>query len=230
MQNNNTQTNTNQSDKFVDKINDFVQRNRKGILIILVILAAGITGTIVFLSLNDYFNKKAIEGIEEFDRRLSELNAVDNDESRTDDIDALLAELNAFVKNKSGFAGSMAWSSIGQIHADRKEWAEAENAWRYAAQAGSRTYLGPVALFNAAAAAEEQGKLEEAIELLNKCISHKFEFSAAPRAQFSIGRLYEELNNIPAAIEAYRAVMSKWSYITVWRNLAQSRITALEIR
>ena len=228
MQNNSTQTN--QSDKFVDKINDFVQRNRKVILIIIIFLVIGITGTVVFISLNDYFNKKAIEEVEEFDLRLSELNDEINEEHRADEVNALLADLNAFAKNKSGFAGSKAWSNIGKIHADRKEWQQAEAAWRYAAKTGAKTYLGPVAFFNAAAAAEEQGKFEEAIELLNSCISHKFEFPSAPRAQFSIGRLNEKLNNIPAAIEAYRAVMINWSHISVWANLAQSRITALEVR
>ena len=40
MQDNSTQTN--QNDKFVDKINDFVQRNRKGILVIIIFLVVGI--------------------------------------------------------------------------------------------------------------------------------------------------------------------------------------------
>ena len=228
MQNNSVQSN--QSDKFVDRINDFVQRNRKGIIIIIIFLAIGIAGTVVFLSLNDYFNKKAIEEAEELDRRLSELSADLNDVSKAEDVQALLADLNAFAKNKTGIAGSRAWSNIGQIHADRKEWSDAENAWLNAAKAGSKTYLGPAAYFNAAVAAEEQGKLEEAIEFLNNSISHRFEFPGAPRAQFSIGRLNESLNNIPAAIEAYRAVMINWSHISAWANLAQSRITALEIR
>jgi len=228
MQNNSTQSN--QSDKFADKVNDFVQRNRKGILIIIIFLVVGITGTIVFLSLNDYFQKKAIAEVEEFDRRFSELSAEINGEYMTDDVQALLADLKTFAKNKSGFAGSKAWSITGQIYADRKEWPEAESAWRYAAKAGAKTYQGPAAFFNAAVGAEEQGKLEEAIELYGNCLSHKFEFPASPRAQFSIGRLNESLNNIPAAIEAYRAVMTNWSYVTAWANLAQSRITALEIR
>ncbi|MCL2242875.1 MAG: tetratricopeptide repeat protein [Treponema sp.] len=236
MQNNDTSSGTsrgaqsNQNDKLTDKINDFVQRNRKGILTAVIILAVGIAGTIAFFSLNDYFNRKAIADLEELDKRLSELKTEINEESGTGDAEALLADLNAFAKNKSGFAGGKAWSSIAQIHTDRKEWAEAESAWRNAARAGAKTYLGPVALFNAAVAAEEQGKLEEAIELLRNCIAHKFDFPAAPRAQFSIGRINESLNNIPAAIEAYRAVMINWSHITVWSNLAQSRITALEIR
>lgn len=226
MQNNSTQNRN-------DKINDFVQKNRKVIFFILGVIVFLIVGSVVFLSLKDYLQKKAIVKVEEFDRRYEELHLetdAPETEEKAAETDALLSELNAFAKNKSGFAGGKAWSIIGQIYSGREEWSQAEDAWRNAAKAAYKTYLGPVAYFNAAAAAEEQGKLEQAIELLENCVSHKFEFTAAPRAQFSIGRLNEQLGNFPAAIEAYRLVLIKWPYITVWANLAHSRIVALESR
>ncbi|MDR0320267.1 MAG: tetratricopeptide repeat protein, partial [Treponema sp.] len=129
-----------------------------------------------------------------------------------------------------GYAGSKAWSIIAQIHSRKEEWQQAEETWLKAAHKGARTYLGPIALFNAAAAAEEQGKLEQAIELLEQCLAHKFEFPAAPRAQFSIGRLNEQLGNTGAAMEAYRIVLINWADMPVWQQLARSRITALEIQ
>ena len=220
----------NNTEKTGDKINDFVQRNRKGIFLILGIIVFLIAGSVVFLSLKDYLQKKAIAEVEELDLRFTELRSggtVEN--ANADDIKTLLADINAFAKNKSGYAGGKAWSIIAMIYSDRKEWPEAEDAWLSAAKAGNKTYLAPAAYFNAAVAAEEQGKLEQAIELLNRCVSHP-SFPSAPRAQFSIGRLNEQLNNFPAAIEAYRAVMINWPHITVWANLAHSRIAALEIR
>jgi tetratricopeptide (TPR) repeat protein len=214
-----------------DKINDFVQRNRKSIFIILGIFVVLFVATVIFLSLNDYLQNKAIAEVEELNIRFIELTLADDDASG--DMDALLADLNSFAKNKRGYAGGKAWSLIGQIQSERKQWAQAEDAWRNAARAGSRTYLAPIAYFNAAAAAEEQGKLEQAIELLGNCIAHPFAFPAVPRAQFTIGRLNEQLNNIPAAMEAYRNVIINWPNwpdTTSWVNLAHSRITALETR
>ena len=223
--------NKGESTNIGDKINDFVQKNRKGIFFTFGIIVFLLAGIVVYLSLNDYLQKKAIAEVEELDRRFTELRSGGTvEEANADDIEALLADINAFAKNKSGFAGSKAWSIIGRIYSERKKWPEAEEAWRNAAKAGNKTYLGPAAYFNAAVAAEEQGKLEEAIELFEKCVSHKFEFPAAPRAQFAIGRLNEKLNNFPAATEAYRAVLINWPSITVWANLAQSRITAIEVR
>jgi len=207
-----------------NKINDFVQRNRKSIFLILSLFVVLFAGTIIFLSMRDHLQKKAIVEVEELSTRFFELSL-----NASADMDALLADLNSFAKGKSGYAGGKAWSLIGQIYSGREQWAQAEEAWRNAAKAGSRTYLAPIAYFNAAVAAEEQGKLEQAIELLGNCIGGPFVFPAEPRAQFAIGRLNENLNNIPAAIEAYRNVIINWPDVTNWVNLAHSRISVLEV-
>ena len=209
-----------------DKINDFVQKNRKRIFLFLGIFVFLFAGTVIFLSLKDNIQKKEIAEVEDLNVKFLELSFTDG----SDGMDALLADLNSFAKNKSGYAGGKAWSLIGQIHSDRKQWQQAEDAWRNAARTGSKTYIAPIAYFNAAVAAEEQGKFEQAIELLGNCISHPFAFPAVARAQFTIGRLNEQLNNIPAAIEAYRNVIINWPSITNWVNLAHSRIAALETR
>jgi len=215
---------------FGDKINGFVQRNRKGILISVSAVFILIAGLVVFLSLQDVFNKKAISEVEELNRRFNDVRYLTGDEQNTSDIDALLEELNTFAKNKKGIAASKAWSMIAQIYSGRKDWQQAESAWLNAAKTGDKTYLGPISLFNAAVAAEEQGKLEQAVQLLEQSVAHPFEFPAAPHAQFSIGRLYEQMNNYPAAVDAYRVVLINWQDNPVWQNLARSRIAAIEIR
>ncbi len=214
----------------VDKAADFVQKHRKAIFSCLIVFVVLIAGSVVFLSLRDNFQRKAIAEVEELSSRFSELRLVLADENYAADADALLEDLNNFVKGKSGFAGSRGWGLIAQIHSGRKQWAEAEEAWLNAAKTGRKTYLGPVSFFNAAAAAEEQGKLREAVGYLENALSNSFAFPAAPRAQFSIGRLNEQLEDFPAALTAYRAVLSNWSNIEVWGNLAQSRILAIEAR
>jgi tetratricopeptide (TPR) repeat protein len=213
-----------------DKVNEFIQRNRKVIFTTVGLLVFLFIGLIVFLSLQDISRKKAISEVEELNRRYEDLRFLVGDDYYTADFEALLADLNAFANNKGGFSGSRAWSIIALIHSGREEWPQAENAWLNAARAGTRTYLGPLSLFNAAVAAEEQGKLHEAIELLERCLAHPFEFPAAARAQFAIGRLYEELNDYPAAIEAYRAVLINWQDIPVWQHLARSKIIAIEVK
>jgi len=214
--------------KTLDTFNDFIQKNRKGIFLVLGILIAMLAGIVIFISLKDHLQKKAFAKIEELDSRYVDLLPYLKDEDKNDEIQKLLDDLNAFVKSTFGLAEGRGWAVIAQIHSEKEEWQQAEEAWRSAAKAAAASYLAPIAYFNAAAAAEEQGQTEQAIELLEKSISSKFDFAAAPRAQFSIGRLYEGLDNIPEALAAYRLVLSKWPNITGWTELANSRIAALE--
>ena len=150
----------------------------------------------------------------------------------TDEVAAFMDELETFAKRHSGlaagYAGGRAWSILASIYGDRKDWEQAEAAWAAAAKTAKKTFLAPLALFNAGVAAEEQGKVAQAIEYYSASLSADADFPAAPRAQFAIGRLQESLGETGAAIEAYRAVISGWSYDKVWTNLAQSRIIALE--
>ncbi|MCL2765471.1 MAG: tetratricopeptide repeat protein [Treponema sp.] len=213
-----------------EKINDFIQNNRKGIIAAFAVFVLVFVGFIAYFFISDNLNKQAIAEVEELNRRFIDLQQDIQEGSSTDMTEKLLADLIEFAQKKSKFPGSKAWSLAGQIYSQRKDWALAEEAWLNAAKSGEKTYLGPIALFQAAAVCEEQGKYERAIELYRECVSHPFEFPAAPRAQFSIGRLNEQIGNFPDAIEAYRAVTINWPEIPVWQNLARSRITAIEIR
>jgi tetratricopeptide (TPR) repeat protein len=143
-------------------------------------------------------------------------------------VQTLLDELSAFAGSTFGYAKVRAYSLAADINADLKDWEAAKDAWTRAAAAASKTYLAPVSFFNAAVAAEEQGDIAGAIVLYTQCLDFADLFPAAPRAQFSIGRLLENQHDIAAAVEAYRSLVEKWPTETVWTNLANSRIAALE--
>ena len=229
MQNSSEKTNTEKMNT-TEKIINFVQKNRKGIFITIGILVFLFVGLVIFLYASDSINKKAIAEVEELNVRFEELGFFITDEYYADEINVLLRDLETFAQKNRGFAASRAWTIIANIHSIREEWPLAESAWLDAARLGAKTYLAPIAFFNAAVACEEQGKLEQAIEFLQQSLSNNFEFPAAPRAQFSIGRLYEQLGNFPAATDAYRAVLINWPNMPVIQDLARSRIIAIEIR
>jgi len=213
-----------------DKFSDFLKRNRKGIYISFGVIIIIFLGIIVYLSVNSNLHKKATAEVEELNSKYDDLHLLLADEAYNDDVNALLEKLDVFVKGKSSYAGARGWTIIAQIYSGKEDWPKAEEAWRNAAKIGVKTYLAPAAYFNAAACAENQGKIKEALELLEKCVTYKFDFPAAPRAQFSIGRLNEQLGDVPAAIAAYRAILAneQWAKIETWTNLAQSRLIAIE--
>jgi tetratricopeptide (TPR) repeat protein len=206
----------------------FIQKYRKGliggaaaIVVFFVALVAGLT-------IRDTLQSKAIQQVEDFNDRYEALRFDISDLSKEGEVTALLDELTLFAGNHSAYAGGRAYAIIGSINADRKNWAEAEQAWTQAARKTAKTYLAPVSLFNAAVAAEEQGNIPQAIALYTESIGYGAEFPAAARAQFAIGRLQEEQRNKEGALEAYRAVIESWPSETIWTSLANSRIIALE--
>ena len=224
------QDKTSTGENFKDQINDFIQRNRIAIFSVVGILVFLFIGAVIFIAVSDNLYKKSVVKIEELTQKYDELRFYVNDDYFTDDVNSLILELETFAAKTKGFPGSKAWSLAADIYANREDWSKAEEAFINSARTGNKTYLGPLSLFNAAAAAEEQGKLEQAIDLLQQCVSHVFEFPSAPRAQFSIGRLYEQLGNNSEAIAAYREVLINWPEMPVWHQLARSRIIAIEIQ
>jgi tetratricopeptide (TPR) repeat protein len=211
-----------------DRINDFIRNNRRKILICVgaaVIVLAVFIGAV---TIRGKLREGAISRVEDFTRRYEELRFNITEESNAETVAVLAAELSVFAPKTSGYPGSRAYALIAGIHGDKKEWAEAEQAWRNAAKKAGKAYLAPVALFNAASAAEEQGKIAEAIALYTECLSMAELFPSSPRAQFAIGRLEEKQGNRENALEAYRTVRTKWPGDTLWRNLAQSRIISIE--
>ena len=228
-----------EKDSIGDKIGDFVQKNRKGIFVTLGAIVLLLVGLIAYFSISDSLNKKATAEITDLTEEYEKLSYGENADFNSADMNALLAKLEDFAGKNKGYPGSKAWSIIANIYFEKQDLARSEEAWLDCARVGEKTYLGPIALFQAAVAAEEQNKPETAIEYLKQCISHSFEFSDAPRAQFNIGRLYEQLGNFPEALDAYRAVLINfpWESSTlisqnmyVWQNLARNQIIKLELR
>jgi tetratricopeptide (TPR) repeat protein len=213
-----------------DGINEFVQKHRKSLFVLAGAILLVLILCIAALSVMDMLRARAISAVEEFGSRYETLRPSIAEEDSSDDVAKLVAEIEAFAKKKStiGYAGGKAWSLAGNIYSEKKDWAAAETAWVSAAETGKKTYLAPLAFFNAGAAAEEQGKTEKAIEYYTNSLASSIDFPDAPRAQFAIGRLREALHETETALEAYRAVISGWPYDRVWINLAHSRIIALE--
>jgi tetratricopeptide (TPR) repeat protein len=213
---------------FTQKLSDFIQRNRSLFLIGFIVFVAVLAGFIATISIRSALNTKALTQVEDLNQRYETLRFDLNDSSKAADVQSLLDDLGAFASKHSGYAGTRSYALMASIYSDQKKWAEAFGAWNSAALAATKTYLEPVALYNAAVAAEEQGNIPDALELFAKTAANA-DFPAASRAQFAIGRLQEAQRNKDAALEAYRTLLDKWPNDQVWATLAQSRIVSLNV-
>jgi outer membrane autotransporter protein len=212
---------------FSDILADFIRNNRRQLLISMIAILTLLVVFIAGYAVRSELREKANGAVEDFAQRYEVLVIDINESDKAEDTQTLLDELNDFAKKHSGHAGARAYSLAASIYAEQKNWALAESAWRSSAKKAGKSYLAPVSLFNAAVAAEEQGNLDQAIELYAESAAHVADFPAAAHAQFAIGRLREAQGDTQAALEAYKVIAEKWANESSWINLAQSRIILL---
>jgi len=138
----------------------------------------------------------------------------------------LLEELKS-ASNGKGIPPARALSIAATIHADLKEWTEAEKAWTASVEAAPTSYLAPVSLYNAATIAEDRGDLKSALALYTRCIEeYSNDYPLTARAYFSIGRISEQENDIQGATVAYKKIVESWPN-EGWTKLANSRILSI---
>ena len=216
-----------------EKVIEFIQKNRRIIFGGLLVIVVGIVGAVIGLTVQERLRLEAFTRVDEFQQRYEALHediahADEHEDSDQAAVDALLADLAAFAARNSGTAARRAFSISASIYWQQERWLEAEKAWMAAAEAAPQTYFAPIALWNAAVEAEEQGNLESAIALYTRVAQeHEEVFFIAARSQFSVGRLEEARDNSEAALEAYRNLLSRWPLESEWANLAQSRVLLL---
>jgi tetratricopeptide (TPR) repeat protein len=210
-----------------ERLNDFLQKNRRSLVIGAIGGLILLAGFIAFFLIRDALRAKAVGAVEELTLRYEILLMDLKDPAKEAEVQAFTDELAAFAAKHRGYAGARSYSLLAGIYAERDDWPQAEAAWVKAAAAAPKTYLAPVSFFNAAVAAEEQGNISGAIDLYTKSLALADIFPAASRAQFSIGRLWETQKNNEAALEAYQAVINNWPEEPVWTNFARNRMLVL---
>jgi tetratricopeptide (TPR) repeat protein len=206
---------------------DGIQKNRKVLITGGIVIIVLLVGIVAGLSIRDVMMAQGIKKVEAFNDRYEALRFDIADPAKAEEVQALLDEISAYAPGAFGYSGVRSFMLAASIQADWKNWKEAEDAWVQAAKKGGKSYLVPVALFNAAVAAEEGGNIEGAIAHYTEALIYADSFPQAAKAQFSIGRLREEQRDKESALEAYRTLIEKWPGETVWINLANSRIIAL---
>ena len=217
---------------FDEKIGELIQKNRMRLLVGFGAIVLIIAGFIIVSVVREKNLSNALTKLDALNRRYGSLKASISGEeemslSQSSELAVLLADINEFEHKNSGFAAARAYTLSANIYMDQKNWGLAEEKWVKASEAAHKTYLAPIAVYNAAVSAEENGKIEAAIAYYSKAAGYEESFPEAARAQFSVGRLEESRNNKNSAIAAYRNLLAKWPNDPVWPNLAQDRLLIL---
>ncbi len=127
------------------------------------------------------------------------------------------------------YAHMQALNLQGKYFQSQKDWEGAQRAYQALADRFSETYLAPIALFNAATAAEEQGNSGEALGILTGFMEVYGENSPeAPEVLFNLGRLSEVQGDGDEARKWYNQLVADFS-TSFWANIAKTRLFDLTI-
>ena len=216
---------------------NFIQNNRKKILIGFIAIVVVLLGALLTVSIRDNIMESRLLQLDEFERRFMDILSIDEFNftedlavERMNEIFILLDDLENFQRRSFGFALARAHGLSADIFWFMSEWDLAERAWMDSARAARNTYLEPLSIFNAAVAAEQQGNITGAIAHYRRVLELRDNFPSPARAQFAIGRLEESRQNYDDAMFAYRTLTLTWPNDSQWASLAHSRIIALQNR
>ena len=215
--------------KFSQKLEDFLRAKRMALIIAAIVLVAAVAVLAVVSGIRSSQLQASTLKIEQLTEDVSSWAAITDQASKTEAEKKLVANLNDVTKKwPHQFAAARAYSLLASIAESNKDWAGAENDWMAIYQHFPKTYLAPIALQNAAAAAEERGAPDAAIAhyqvLVDKYVGKTV---GIPHALFTIGRLNEASKDYTAAISSYEKLLSLYADDD-WTKLAKDRIIFLK--
>lgn len=214
---------------FVQKLSDFIVRNRKFFFIALAAVVVVLAGVGIYEIASSASAQKSARAMELAREKIATWNAESDETKKTELEQALVADLDKIAKSwPRSFAAQQALYTKAGLYLVKKEWQNAETASLAAYEVRKNSYLAPMALENAAVAAEEQGKLDEAIKQYQEIAnSYKVDNPNLAHALFSLGRLSEAKSEWKTAIEKYEDLLSS-SPSSDWALLAKNRVIYLK--
>lgn len=210
-----------------EKVGDFLARNLR---VLVWILAAGIAAIVIYvIAFNIYTSgvRKNLDKIEVIEYSLTKDGADLDDAMVSSRLETALNNLNPYL-SKGGIAGARADMLAADIYVQKKDWEKAKDNYLLAASKKRGTYIESLCNFNAAAACEELGKTDEALELYRK-VSEDKDFVDRSRAYFNAGRLLEGKQDYEGARASYEAIANLDYSNDAWNDLAKTRVLRLRM-
>ena len=208
------------------KAANFLEKNKKGLVTVLVAAVVILAAYIIFASVNASSNAKNLQKIDEISYALTNGSASLSEDELAGRRTKALEDLAAYVK-KGGVSGVRANLLAADIayQAGNKE--DAVAYWKAAANAGKKSYTAPIAYFNIASAYEDLDKADEAAANYKLAADNK-DFVMRAHAAFNYGRILEGQGKYAEAVEAYAKLNDELPDDT-FAKLAKTRIIQLKL-
>ena len=221
-----TMKSTKESKNAEKKLEGFVSKNRKFLLIILCALVLAAVVVCVCLAVRDSGIKKGLKAVDSIEYSYTKNSENLSEEEIAERENTALTELGAYV-SKSGVVGARANLLAADIYFTQKNYESALDSYKKVAAASKKAYTSPIAYYNAGVCSEELGKLEDAYEFYTLACDCE-DFYLVSHALFTQGRVAEKLENYENAKKSYSKLVDSYPD-DEWTKLAQSRLVALKI-
>ena len=187
----------NKDEKVVEsRISTFLTKNSK---VLAYSALAIVVIVVVFSIVNITMNKSVLKNIDSLETAQTQLavsTAADKEaDSYQSDLDQAIVDLEA-LESKSGYVGLKSTYLLALQSFSDKDYQTALDNFVLISDKASGTYMGSLALSNAAVCAEQLGDESKTVELCQKLIdTYGNDAAETPKAMFTLARIYENQNN-----------------------------------
>jgi len=216
---------------FTEKLAEFLRKNRTALLAVLVVVLVVLAGVAAYSMAVSSRAKAYTARVEALADDMNAWASEQDEAKKAEAEKALLSGLDETIaKWPRSFAAGKALSMRARLSEGKKDWAAAEKDWNEIVLRLPKTYLAPIALQNAAVAAEERGAPEAAAAYYRKLVEgYDAKTVGIPHALFSLGRLAEDSKDFAAAVASYEKIVASYPDDD-WTKLAKDRIIFLKSR
>ena len=207
------------------KLSDFIGRNKKCFIAVLVVFVCLLIGFIAGASIKASNNEKGLQALDEITFEMTDKSS-DIEEAEIATRLSTAFEKAVPYTGKSGIVGARANMLCADITFQQKKFEESAAFWKAAADKAKKSYIAPISYFNLAVCYEELGKLDDAAANY-KIAADNVNFTLRTHAMFSYGRILETQGKYAEAEAAYKEIDSNFPDNS-WAELAKSRVIALQ--
>lgn len=216
--------------KFKDKVANFIVRNRKLMIMAAVVFVAALAGLIIYFEMRKNVIEKSTVLAEKAENAYFEYRAMKDSDEKSKKFETVSKSLDEIIANYQGYYAAQRAAYIkGSLAFEKKDWDSAAKTWTEMAARYPKSHLASIARMNAAAAYEENGNIDKAVETLTAILTTESDFPEMSRVIFSLGRLNEEKQNFAKAAEYYNKLIEDYA-ASSWTKLARDRIILLKVQ
>jgi len=209
-------------EQFLMSVKDLIQKNSRKVFTVFISVVIILSA---LLTVYVFYNRSAEKELVRFEIIIGKYRT---DPLKQDIKENTITELRKLIADtKFGFVHDLSHYYLANILFDENKFNEAFDAFSvFIKKSSSKDVFVPIAVNKSALCLEEQGKLDEAIDLLNRFDEKNNDTIVSDQINYNIGRLYSLKNNQIKAREYFSSVIIKYPR-SIYAERSKERIFLL---